>query len=728
MRKFRLKSRLARRERSSASDPPDLDGSSCAGPTDATVCHGPNCERAMRNSPRTSTGPGPYRRYTRTIVGFSAISGTECARSCTSCVTSSASRNTIGIVIAGPSSGAGPPGAASSVRTCSTTAAVSVSEAWTRSRAQLERPPPQPCAPARSPPERSPAARPQASCVPWRPSTSPVILARGSTKVGPVIPHVPRDDHLPANVRRFGSPTRHLPNRRPFPLSPTGRTGGDRARSPVREATHRSAARSATQPSPPSASRPTKPPKSGPRAPGPATALLHWHEGWHQGRPTAPGGPLDDQEMPRFAKGNLGAVLHRRPCPTRSAAHHPSRRLDEHRQGVVDLLDREDRHVVQADEQFAGARSVEGHHGSDIANRSATRKDAGAPEPGRGSLRRYSSTPLNAKSSFCPPPICHLLALLDAARNVCALCGGTRPCRARPPRHRVRHLSRPVVRGSGRELSARLAVADAAGLPFADGRFDRVVVYNVLMDVPDVPAALREASRVLTHDGVLTVSIVSTRFIDRGGFSGPEPDASFVADEPYFGSRHFTGREDRDGPPCTSRGGRGSSRTTAGPAPGWARDRRPAGATSRPHGSAPVPLRRVGPVATVSLDQRRTDHVTCRTGATLPDPGSAQGLLRVGAERSPVTAYAGPLVVGEGPQGPAPSPRALACAARRRIPNRSATSMASSSSARAWSRSPGERRSTLSRACQYFVRAMRTGNPAAPSRSAAARYRTSASS
>jgi len=89
-------------------------------------------------------------------------------------------------------------------------------------------------------------------------------------------------------------------------------------------------------------------------------------------------------------------------------------------------------------------------------------------------------------------------------------------------------------------------VADAACLPFADGRFDRVVVYNVLMDVPDVPAAVREASRVLTRDGVLTMSIVHP-FIDRGGFSGPDPGASFVVNGAYFGSLHFTDLEERDG-------------------------------------------------------------------------------------------------------------------------------------------------------------------------------------
>ena len=188
-----------------------------------------------------------------------------------------------------------------------------------------------------------------------------------------------------------------------------------------------------------------------------------------------------------------------------------------------------------------------------------------------------------------------------------------------------------------------------------------LVLVTVLMDVPDVTAAVREASRVLTRDGVLTVSIVHP-FIDRGEFSGPDPDASFVVDEAYFGSRHFTGREDRDGPPCTSRGGRGRSRTTRGPCTR-------VGSRSSTCGShVPTPRLGAGPLSTSgtgchcfsgSTPYRSRDLPDRRTA--LPDPGSARGLLRVGAARSPVTACAGPVVTGEGPQGPAPSPRALAC-------------------------------------------------------------------
>ncbi|MFY0476699.1 class I SAM-dependent methyltransferase [Achromobacter marplatensis] len=89
-------------------------------------------------------------------------------------------------------------------------------------------------------------------------------------------------------------------------------------------------------------------------------------------------------------------------------------------------------------------------------------------------------------------------------------------------------------------------VAPAQSLPYADGEFDLVIAYNVLMDVDDVPAALREARRVLKPGGTLFISIVHP-FRDRGRFAGPEADAPFVVDGTYYGREHFDGKETRDG-------------------------------------------------------------------------------------------------------------------------------------------------------------------------------------
>ena len=90
------------------------------------------------------------------------------------------------------------------------------------------------------------------------------------------------------------------------------------------------------------------------------------------------------------------------------------------------------------------------------------------------------------------------------------------------------------------------AVGTAAGLPFADARFDLVMAYNVLMDVADVPAAVREVRRVMRPTGQLIVSIVHP-FADRGRFDDTATDAPFVVHGSYFGRQRFDGVEERDG-------------------------------------------------------------------------------------------------------------------------------------------------------------------------------------
>jgi len=89
-------------------------------------------------------------------------------------------------------------------------------------------------------------------------------------------------------------------------------------------------------------------------------------------------------------------------------------------------------------------------------------------------------------------------------------------------------------------------VAAADSLPFADNTFDLAIAYNVLMDVEDVPTALREMRRVLRPSGTLVISIVHP-FADRGRFVGPEPDAPFVLHNSYFGAERFEAVEERNG-------------------------------------------------------------------------------------------------------------------------------------------------------------------------------------
>jgi len=89
-------------------------------------------------------------------------------------------------------------------------------------------------------------------------------------------------------------------------------------------------------------------------------------------------------------------------------------------------------------------------------------------------------------------------------------------------------------------------IATGADLPFRDARFDLVVAYNVLMDVEEVPAIVREIRRVLRPAGVLVISIVHP-FSDRGRFATMEPTSPFVIQDDYFGLKRFEGTEERDG-------------------------------------------------------------------------------------------------------------------------------------------------------------------------------------
>jgi ubiquinone/menaquinone biosynthesis C-methylase UbiE len=85
-------------------------------------------------------------------------------------------------------------------------------------------------------------------------------------------------------------------------------------------------------------------------------------------------------------------------------------------------------------------------------------------------------------------------------------------------------------------------IAAAADLPFENCSFDLVVAYNVLMDVEDVPAALKEMTRVLRPSGTLVISIVHP-FADRGRFAGPDANGPFVLQNSYFGRERFEDTE-----------------------------------------------------------------------------------------------------------------------------------------------------------------------------------------
>jgi SAM-dependent methyltransferase len=99
----------------------------------------------------------------------------------------------------------------------------------------------------------------------------------------------------------------------------------------------------------------------------------------------------------------------------------------------------------------------------------------------------------------------------------------------------------------------RYLLADAAQLPFEDASFDLVVAYNSLMDVQDMPGAVREAARVLRPPGHLCVCVTHP-LADAGRFAAEREDAPFVIEDSYLESRWFEGRFERHGLEMTFRG------------------------------------------------------------------------------------------------------------------------------------------------------------------------------
>jgi SAM-dependent methyltransferase len=112
-----------------------------------------------------------------------------------------------------------------------------------------------------------------------------------------------------------------------------------------------------------------------------------------------------------------------------------------------------------------------------------------------------------------------------------------------------------VATAAAAHPAGRYLVADAAALPFPDGAFDTVVAYNSLMDVADMPAAVREASRVLAPGRPLCVCVTHPT-ADAGKFQSKEPDAPFVIPGGYLGRHRFEDTFERDGLQVTFAGWR----------------------------------------------------------------------------------------------------------------------------------------------------------------------------
>lgn len=139
-----------------------------------------------------------------------------------------------------------------------------------------------------------------------------------------------------------------------------------------------------------------------------------------------------------------------------------------------------------------------------------------------------------------------MLALAGQVRGLDVIdigCGEGRFCRM------LRDLGARVVgidptralidAAKGRDPSGTYLQADAQSLPLEDARFDLVVSYLTLIDIPDVRAAIREMSRVLKPGGRLLIanlqSFVTTR--SAAWYRDVDGKKLHVAVEDYFTER-----------------------------------------------------------------------------------------------------------------------------------------------------------------------------------------------
>jgi SAM-dependent methyltransferase len=106
----------------------------------------------------------------------------------------------------------------------------------------------------------------------------------------------------------------------------------------------------------------------------------------------------------------------------------------------------------------------------------------------------------------------------------------------------------PTMLAAGREADAEIEthLADAASLPFADASFDLVVAFMSLQDIDDFEGAIREAGRVLEHDGKFCMAIVHP-LNSAGRFVGDEADSPFTISGSYLDPYYYADELLRDG-------------------------------------------------------------------------------------------------------------------------------------------------------------------------------------
>lgn len=127
------------------------------------------------------------------------------------------------------------------------------------------------------------------------------------------------------------------------------------------------------------------------------------------------------------------------------------------------------------------------------------------------------------------------------ARTVEIGCGEGRVVRDLAARgHRAVGVdSSPSLVEAAREVDpgGEYVLADATSLPFEDESFDLAVSYNALMDIDDMPGAVRETARVLQPGSPFCVCVTHP-VNDAGRFEHGEPGAAFHIDV-YRGRRRY---------------------------------------------------------------------------------------------------------------------------------------------------------------------------------------------
>ena len=115
--------------------------------------------------------------------------------------------------------------------------------------------------------------------------------------------------------------------------------------------------------------------------------------------------------------------------------------------------------------------------------------------------------------------------------------------------HRIVGIdSSPSLIAAARELDPSIDVrlADAAALPLDDACADLAVAFMSLQDIDGMPAAIREAARVLQPGGRLCLAIVHP-INSAGLFEEATADAHFVIKGDYLHAFHYADAVERDG-------------------------------------------------------------------------------------------------------------------------------------------------------------------------------------